>query len=205
MRLRKKSDIPPKTRHFSSGTTENRSLLFKTASHFTSEFHAFIKNYPFFATQNKVLQKSEIGEKVFPFGNLGVKPSISPKIFFLSISYHIPHRFSIKKTDTPPCEIPAFFVFLSLFHCKGHTVCTLVFCGIHFMCAHLNGFQCAIIFCTVMMSALFHCTFNTFVTLFHPAFPPEFEPPLHRFFAPQRQKFSRFRIGIQEAFTADAL
>ena len=65
------------------------------------------------------------------------------------------------------------FSHLSLFHCKGHAVCTLVFCRVHFMCAYLNGIQCAVIFCAVVVSALFHCTFDTFITFFHVRFPPQ--------------------------------
>ena len=40
------------------------------------------------------------------------------------------------------------------------------------MCAHLNGVQCAVIFCAVVVSALFHCTFDAFITFFHVLFPP---------------------------------
>lgn len=35
------------------------------------------------------------------------------------------------------------------------------------MCAYLNGFQCAVIFCVVVMSAIVYGTSDTFITFFH--------------------------------------
>ena len=58
----------------------------------------------------------------------------------------------------------------SLLYCEGHAVCALSLCGIHLVCANLNGIQCAVILCVVMMSALLYRTFNAFVTLLHDTF-----------------------------------
>ena len=46
-------------------------------------------------------------------------------------------------------------------------VCALVFGRIHFMCAHLNVFQCTVILCVVVMSALLNSTFDTLIAAFH--------------------------------------
>lgn len=35
------------------------------------------------------------------------------------------------------------------------------------MCADLDGFQCAVIFRLMMVSAVVYSTFNTFITFFH--------------------------------------
>lgn len=40
------------------------------------------------------------------------------------------------------------------------------------MCAYLDGFQCAVIFCVVVMSAIIHGTSDTFITFFHLSAPP---------------------------------
>lgn len=41
------------------------------------------------------------------------------------------------------------------------------------MGANLDRIQCAVIFCAVVVSALFYCTFDTFVTFFHVKIPPQ--------------------------------
>lgn len=42
------------------------------------------------------------------------------------------------------------------------------------MCAYLDRIQCAVIFCAVVVSALFYSTFDTFITFFHVKIPPQF-------------------------------
>ncbi len=69
--------------------------------------------------------------------------------------------------------MPASSIFSAyLSFCIRQTVCALIHCWVGFMCAYLNGFQCAVIFCVVVMSAIVNGTSDTFITFFH-----EFAPP----------------------------
>lgn len=54
-----------------------------------------------------------------------------------------------------------------LFLCKGFTICTAGHTGICSMRSYLNTWQCTVIFCIVMMSAIIYRTFDTFITFFH--------------------------------------
>src|SRR5699024_2285007 len=88
-----------------------------------------------------------------------IRKTKSCQVFLLYIRYFFLFLKTEKKRTPQIHEMPASSIFSAyLSFCIRQTVCALIHCWVSFMCAYLNGFQCAVIFCVVVMSAIVNGT-----------------------------------------------